>query len=160
MQKWLLWQTTLFTKNPPNIRNIFGQNNKYDIAKSWNFVQAYEYEDHISTFWLFPTFNKEDSDGTANSDPEAMQQKSLRMPLVVTGIGLQEQAEHNVTETESTTNFTEKHGEQFISLFGHFGVFVLHSFCFISNDFLTSLFLKKINNGLVFFQKIKQHWVK
>ena len=102
-----------------------GQNNKYDIAKSWNFVQAYEYEDHISTFWLFPTFNKEDSDGTANSDPEAMQQKSLRMPLVVTGIGLQEQAEHNVTETESTTNFTEKHGEQFISLFGHFGVFVL-----------------------------------
>ena len=46
-----------------------------------------------------------------------MQQKSLRMPLVVTGIGLQEQAEHNVSETESTTNFTEKHGEQFISLF-------------------------------------------
>ena len=45
-----------------------------------------------------------------------MQQKSLRMPLVVTGIGLQEQAEHNVSETESTTNFTEKHGEQFISL--------------------------------------------
>ena len=38
-----------------------------------------------------------------------MQQKSLRMPLVVTGIGLQEQAEHNVTEIESTTNFTEKH---------------------------------------------------
>ena len=63
---------------------------------------------------LKPALNsKEDSDGTANSDPEAMQQKSLRMPLVVTGIGLQEQAEHNVT----TTNFTEKHGEQFISLF-------------------------------------------
>jgi hypothetical protein len=62
-------------------------------------------------------FNKEDSDDTANSDPEAMQQKSLRMPLVVTGIGLQEQAEHNISETESTTNFTEKHGEQFISLF-------------------------------------------
>jgi len=59
---------------------------------------------------LKPALNsKEDSDGTANSDPEAMQQKSLRMPLVVTGIGLQEQAEHNVTETESTTNFTEKH---------------------------------------------------
>ena len=51
-----------------------------------------------------------------------MQQKSLRMPLVVTGIGLQEQAEHNVSETESTTNFTEKHGEQFISLFWHFGI--------------------------------------
>ena len=92
-----------------------GQNNKYDIAQSWNLVQqACEFEDHISTFWLFPTFNKEDSDGTANSDPEAMQQKSLRMPLVVTGIGLQEQAEHNVSETESTTNITEKHGEQFI----------------------------------------------
>ena len=52
-----------------------------------------------------------------------MQQKSLRMPLVVTGIGLQEQAEHNVSETESTTNFTEKHGEQFTSLFWHFGLF-------------------------------------
>ena len=89
-----------------------GQNIKYDNCKELKFCAGlYEYEDHISTFWLFPTFNKEDSDGTANSDPEAMQQKSLRMPLVVTGIGLQEQAEHNVTETESTTNFTEKHGE-------------------------------------------------
>ena len=30
---------------------------------------------------------------------------------------------------------------------------------FISNDFLIGLFLKnKIDNGLVFFQKIKQHW--
>ena len=56
-----------------------------------------------------------------------MQQKSLRMPLVVTGIGLQEQSEHNVTEAESTTNFTEKHSEQFISLFWHFGVCVLHA---------------------------------
>ena len=55
---------------------------------------------------LKPALNsKEDSDGTANSDPEVMQQKSLRMPLVVRGIGLQEQAEHNVT----ATNFTEKH---------------------------------------------------
>ena len=59
---------------------------------------------------LKPALNsKEDSDGTANSNPEVMQQKSLRMPLVVTGIELQEQAEHNVTEIESTTNFTEKH---------------------------------------------------
>ena len=56
-----------------------------------------------------------------------MAQKSLRMPLVVTGIGLQEQVEHNVSETESTTNFTEKHGEQFISLFWHFGIFVVRS---------------------------------
>ena len=91
-------------------------------------MRACDYEDHLSNFtnfWSFPIFNKEDSDGTANSDPEAMQQKSLRMPLVVTGIGLQEQAEHNVSETESTTNFTEKHGEQFVSLFWHSGVFVV-----------------------------------
>ena len=135
------------------------QNNKYDIAKSWNFVQAYEYEDHISTFWLFPTFNKEDSDGTANSDPEAMQQKSLRMPLVVTGIGLQEQAEHNVTETESTTNFTEKHGEQSISLFGHFGVFVksrlTYSFTLINNHLISKSYLwgylRKLCYGTVVF---------
>ena len=31
---------------------------------------------------------------------------------------------------------------------------------FISNDFLTSLFWKILNNGLDFFWKIEQHWAK
>ena len=33
MHKWLLWQTTLFTENLPNIRNIFAHDSKKFLSK-------------------------------------------------------------------------------------------------------------------------------
>ena len=77
----------------------------------------------LSISGILRPLNKEE---TENSDPEDMQLQSRRMPLVMTGNGPgSPEVEKNVSESESTSNFTRTQGK---CLFRFSRFHILHSF--------------------------------